>query len=205
VRRARAAPTGRSAAARGERARVPRSERLLAPGERVHLATREHGVVLLRPFAHASAVLAVCAAAGYGAAATPELGALRVAIVLVLAALALRSWVGLVAALARWQRRRLVITDRKAMLEEGVLVRRTTAVRLSQLDDVEIVRGGAGRLLDYGGVRVTASGRRGLLFGLGRLPEPDLVFGLLLGLEERSLLAAAPPSPRVGGPRADLQ
>jgi hypothetical protein len=39
-------------------------------------------------------------------------------------------------------------------------------------------------MLHYGGVVVGSGGRRGLLFGLRRLPDPDLLLGLLLGLSE---------------------
>ena len=52
-------------------------------------------------------------------------------------------------------------------------------------------------MLHYGGVVVGTGGRRSLLFGLRRLPDPDLLLGLLLGLaEERAedRLRWAPPA-----------
>ncbi len=39
-------------------------------------------------------------------------------------------------------------------------------------------------MLHYGGVLIHRGGAGGLLFGLRRLPDPDLLLGLLLGLAE---------------------
>ncbi len=161
-----------------------RAERLLAPGERVHLVTREHGVVLARPFARATLLLAACAAGGYAIALTTALGEVRVALLVVLAAVALRAWLRLALALVRWRARRLVVTDRKLVLESGALVRRAAVLRLSQLEDVETVSGGAGRLLRYGGLVVGVGGRERLLFDLAHLPEPDALAGLVLDLAD---------------------
>jgi hypothetical protein len=45
-------------------------------------------------------------------------------------------------------------------------------------------------MLHYGGVVVRSGGGSGLLFGLRRLPDPDLLLGLLLGLaEDRAAVA----------------
>jgi hypothetical protein len=66
----------------------------------------------------------------------------------------------------------------------GGLGQRAAIVPLSAISDIEIVCTAAGRMLHYGGVVMHSGGRRDLLFGLRRLPDPDLLLGLLLGLAE---------------------
>jgi hypothetical protein len=76
------------------------------------------------------------------------------------------------------------------VLLAGGLGRRAAIVPLSAISDVEIVCPTAGRMLHYGGVVVRSGGGSGLLFGLRRLPDPDLLLGLLLGLaEDRAAVA----------------
>jgi hypothetical protein len=155
-------------------------DRLLAPGEHVHLQSREHGVVLLGPFLRAAAILALAAAGAILAAGLALPAPVRLIPVLVAAAVAARALTTLVRAVARWQRQVLVVTDRRAVL----LGQRAAIVPLSAISDIEIVCPAAGRMLHYGGVVVGSGGRRGFLFGLRRLPDPDLLLGLLLGLSE---------------------
>lgn len=159
-------------------------DRLLAPGERVHLMSREHGVVLVRPFLGAAAVVSAVAAAAIVVAGLQVLGPLRVVLAVAAALAAARALLQLVRAVARWQRRVLVVTDRRMLLLGGGPGRQVAVMPLHAITDIEIVRPPAGRMLRYGGVVVSSGGRRGLLFGLRRLPDPDLILGLLLGLEE---------------------
>jgi hypothetical protein len=146
----------------------------------VHLQSREHGVVLLGPFLRAAAFLALAAAGAILAAGLALPAPVRLIPVLVAAAVAARALTTLVRAVARWQRQVLVVTDRRAVL----LGQRAAIVPLSAISDIEIVCPAAGRMLHYGGVVVGSGGRRGFLFGLRRLPDPDLLLGLLLGLSE---------------------
>jgi hypothetical protein len=159
-------------------------DRLLAPGEHVHLQSREHGVVLLGPFLRAAAILALAGAGAILAAGLALPAPVRLIPVLVAAVAAARALATLVRAVARWQRQVLVVTDRRAVLLAGGLGRRAAIVPLTAISDIEIVCPAAGRMLHYGGVVVGSGGRRGLLFGLRRLPDPDLLLGLLLGLSE---------------------
>jgi hypothetical protein len=158
-------------------------DRLLAPGEHVHLVSREHGVVLLGPFLRAVVVVALAAAGAILAAGLDLPAAVRLIPVLVAALVAARGLLALVRAVARWQRRMLVVTDRRAVLLAG-RGRQAAIVPLSAISDVEIVCPAAGRMLHYGGVVVYTGGGSELLFGLRRLADPDLVLGLLLGLAE---------------------
>jgi PH (Pleckstrin Homology) domain-containing protein len=173
--------------------------RLLAPGERVHAVTREHGVVLVPAFARAVLGIAGAAALALAAGRSHGLGPGR--LVGALAAAALAAWMlgRLVRAVTAWHTRRLVITDRRALLVQGGLTRRVAVVPLASIDAIEVRSSGPGRLLRYGGLVVTTHDRRALLHGLRRLPDPDLLFGLVLGLDERipagpARRAAAPSS-----------
>jgi Bacterial PH domain len=178
-------------------------DRLLTPGEHVYLISREHGVVLLAPFLRAAAIVALSAGGAILAAGLDLPAPVRLIPALVAAAAATSALAHLVRAVARWQRQVLVVTDRRAVLLAGGLGQRAAVVSLSAISDIEIVRPVAGRVLHYGGVVVRSGGRRGLLFGLRRLPDPDLLLGLLLGLaEDRAVrprwspAAVAPGVPR---------
>jgi hypothetical protein len=156
-------------------------QRFLVPGERVHRVTREHGIVLLRPVARAVVAVAAFALLLRLAAATAWPPAQAVAAV---AGTALVGWalVRLGRAARRWWRRRLLVTDRRAVLVTGRLRRRHASLPLDAVDGAEIACSGVGRLLRYGGVVVHVDGRRRPLFGLRRLPDADLVFALVVAL-----------------------
>jgi hypothetical protein len=175
---------------------MARPDPLLAPGEHVHLVLREHRVVLVAPFLRAAAVVAACAALALWAAGWALPVPLRALACGVCAAVALRSLVRLAASVGRWQARTLMVTDRKAVMVHGRRSRRVAALPLQAIHDLEIVHPGAGRILHYGGLVVNAGGRRDLLFGLRRLPDPDLLFGLLMGLAEDAPPAAPAALPR---------
>jgi membrane protein YdbS with pleckstrin-like domain len=162
-------------------------DRLLSPDEHVHLVSREHGVVLVWPFLRAAMILAGAAAAAIAAAGLDLPAAIRLVPVLAAAAVASGALLRVVRVVSRWQRRVLVVTDHRALLLAGGLGSRAAIVPLQSIGHVEVFAPAAGRVLHYGGVIVGTGGRRGLLFGLHRLPDPDLLLGLLLGLaEERS-------------------
>jgi Bacterial PH domain len=159
-------------------------DRLLAPGERVHLVSREHGVVLLPPFLRAAMIVVASAAAAILAAGLGALGPVRLVLAVLAAFAAAHALLQLARAVGRWQRRLLVVTNHRAVLLAGGLGQRMAVFPLSAINDIEIVRPAAGRVLHYGGVLVGGGGGRGLLFGLRRLPDPDLLLGLLLGLAD---------------------
>ena len=66
----------------------------------------------------------------------------------------------------------------------GGFSRRIAVLPLAAIEAVEARTDGLGRRFHYGGLMVTASGRRMPLFGLRRLPDPDLLFGLIMGLDQ---------------------
>jgi hypothetical protein len=187
---------GRTYPSTGELTLPMRIGSIVSPTERIHLVTREHGVVLLRPFCRSTLVVALFGGAAYELASSPVPSPIRWAAAMLAAAVVSISLLGLLRRVMRWNRRRLVVTDRRVLMLSGTFSRRVTAVSLDALHDLQIHISGTGRVLRYGSVVVTTGGRRGPLLGLRRLPDPDLVFGLLLGLEhprparQRSMLAA---------------
>jgi hypothetical protein len=165
-------------------------DRLLAPSERVHLVTREHGMVLAPAFLRTVAGLGVLGAIAYEAAGARQLGPARPVVAAAAGVLTVVLIWKLLRTVLAWHARRLVVTDRRALLIAGGLSRRVAVVPLDSVEEVEVRMSALGRMLRYGGLVVSAGGRRGLLFGLRRLPDPDLVFALVLGLDER--IAARP-------------
>ena len=174
---------------------MPRAD-FSSSAERVHLITREHGVVLVRPFLRATLVVVLFGGATYELARSPVPSPVRWSVALVAAVVMSISLLGLVRRVGRWNGRRLVVTDRRAVLRNGMLSRRMTAVPLEDLHDLQIHVSGFGRLLRYGCVIANTNGRRAPLLGLRRLPDPDLIFALLLGLDEAHEEHPQPPSVR---------
>jgi hypothetical protein len=172
---------------------MPPIDRLLARDEHVHLVSREHEVVLVGPFLRACIVLTACAYTSVRAAASGVPLPLRVLAVGVLGVIAVRTLARLARAVGGWQRRVLVVTDRRALLVHGGISRRVAALPLDAIHDLEIVRARPGWMLHYGGLVVSTGGRRDLMFGLRRLPDPDLLFGLLLGLADDLPEPSSPP------------
>jgi Bacterial PH domain len=113
------------------------------------------------------------------------LGPARALFAIVLGLVASRWLVKLVREVSRWHTRRLVVTDRRLIMVGGNFSRRVAVLPLAAIDSVEARTEGLGRRLHYGRLLVTSSGRRLPLFGLQRLPDPDLLFGLIMGLDRR--------------------
>ncbi len=164
-------------------------DRLLAPGEHVHLVSREHGVVLLAPFLRAAMIVARAAAAAILAAGLDLPAPVRLVPVL-------RGRCGRRPARslrARPRGRALAAAGAGRDRPPSAAARRRAGSarrdRPAQLDrrrrDRPLPRPAAS--CTTAASSSAAGGRRGLLFGLRRLPDPDLLLGLLLGLaEERS-------------------
>ena len=140
---------------------MPRVDRLISPSERIHLITREHGIVLVRPFLRATVVILLFGGGAYELAGSPAPGPVRWAAALLAAAIVGLSLFGLTRRVSRWNARRLVVTDRRVLLTSGLLSRRVSALPLHVLDDLQIHVSGMGRLLRYGCVVANAHGRRG--------------------------------------------
>lgn len=110
--------------------------------ERVYLEARRHGVVLMRPLGRALLVSALGAVAFLGGWPVSAAGA---ALLCIAAA-------GAVAAVWRWDRTRVVLTDEKLFVVHGTLRRRAAAVRLAKVQTIELEQSFLGRILGYGTV-----------------------------------------------------
>jgi membrane protein YdbS with pleckstrin-like domain len=126
--------------------------------EEVLLRVRPHARALVLPLL---ALLAVLAAAGFAAGRLPEASwqaAARWAVAAAAAALVVRlsllPWL-------RWLTTVLVVTDRRVVLERGVLRRTSRGVPLSRVADVGVERSALQRLLGSGTLVLDTVGERG--------------------------------------------
>ncbi len=158
---------------------------VLGPGERVQLVTREHGVVLAPAFVRAAVAVAATGALALLVSHAAPLGPLRIVLAAAAGILAAYALAGLARRVHAWQTRRLIVTDRRLILLAGGLSRRMAALPLESIQSIEVRSPGTGRVLHYGSLVVTSGDRRGPLFGLRRLPDPDLLMALVLGLDEQ--------------------
>jgi|tagenome__1003787_1003787.scaffolds.fasta_scaffold20929927_2 hypothetical protein len=168
-------------------------DHLLRDRERVLIVTREHGVVLVRPFLRAALVVGAASAMAVALAGARWMWPAPALLAAAAGLAALRAVARLALQVGRWHTRRLVVTDRKVMYVRGALRRRVSALSLAAVDDVEVARRSRLLGISCGGLVVYAGGRHGTLFGLRRLPHPDRLLSLLVSLidDEREPRAAA--------------
>jgi hypothetical protein len=167
--------------------------RLVLPSERIHLVTREHGVVLVRPFLRSSLAIGLFGGGALEVSGSPAPAPIRWAAALLALVVVTISLTGLVRRVARWHARKLIVTDQRAIFVNGMLRRRIVSIGLDRIDELSIRMPGFGRVLRYGTVEIAVNGRRGALFGLRRLRAPDLVAALLLGKGEPPRRLREPP------------
>src|SRR4051794_405402 len=103
---------------------MARAERLVSSQERIYLVTREHGVVLLRPFLRSAVAVVLFGGAAFELAGAPVPSVVRWAGALVAAAVVSISMLGLMRRVGRWNARKLVVTDRRVLMTPGALSRR---------------------------------------------------------------------------------
>src|SRR5438045_8688008 len=92
---------------------------IVSPTERVHLVTREHGVVLLRPFCRTTLAVALFGGAALELARSPAPSPLRWTAAIIAGVIVSISLLGLLRRVMRWNRRRLVVTARRAVRLSG--------------------------------------------------------------------------------------
>ena len=142
--------------------RRKRRSMLASPNERVCFDARRHGVVLARPLGQAI-ILAVVG--GILLSQPFPLQLPGAALVIAAAAIGLRAvW--------RWERTHLVVTTEKVFVVGGTLRRRSSAVRLRSVENLEIEQSLPGRLLGYG---TLVAGP----LEIDHVPEPRAVYQLV--------------------------
>jgi len=135
---------------------------MVSRDEEICFDARRHGVVLARPLAQGAALALLGAALLAQPWPLPVPGA---ALVVLSAAVVLRAvW--------RWERTRLVVTTEKVCVVDGTLRRRSSAVRLRAVENLELEQSMAGRLLGYG---TLVAGP----LEIDHVPEPRSVYRLV--------------------------
>jgi len=110
------------------------------PDERIFLDARRHGVVLVRPLGRALVLALLGVGAFLGGFPVSVAGALLLVVAAVVAT----------AAVWRWDRTHVVLTDERLFVLHGVVRKRAAAVRLAKIGAVEIEQSLPGRVLGYG-------------------------------------------------------
>ncbi|MGH8901988.1 MAG: PH domain-containing protein [Egibacteraceae bacterium] len=150
------------------------TDRYLAGDEEIELEVRRHVAVLIRP-------------------ATPALIALLIAFPLTFAQppilVGYLVWFSFLASLLwfgwKWLERwldRIVVTNQRIFLVQGVIVRRVAMMPLASVTDLGYTRSILGRLLGYGAVRLESAGQVQDLEHINHLPDPDAFYRRLTAL-----------------------
>lgn len=162
----------------------------LMPGERPILITRQHWSVMAP--AIIGAIVALCVvivilALIPGAIAGRDVGEIKV-IVGIVCGVAVVGWAG--AAYLRWRFARYTLTDRRIVLETGVLSRLTESISLDRIQNAVIRRPLGDRLIGAGNIHIESAGRDGVET-LHRIPRAEAFYAMLL--QAMDALRLGPP------------
>lgn len=127
----------------------------LLAGELLVMRIHRHWVILARALVPPGALLAALAGLDLIAAIPSDL---RITATLIGVALA---GAGAIAAWMRWTSVTYTLTDRRVILESGILARHSKVIPLDRVQDVATRQSVAGRLLRYGNVEIDAAGPSG--------------------------------------------
>ena len=125
---------------------------VLQPNETVRTTTSIHWIIYWRGIVALLAAVMVL-----GISLEPVLGYLlggSLALIL----LAVAVWFLFQAWFRRWTTE-IAVTNRRIIRKEGFIWRKTTEIALDKVESVDVVQSIAGRLLDYGDVRVHGTGQ----------------------------------------------
>lgn len=165
----------------------------LMPGEQPLLLVRQHWTVIAGPLAGGVVVL-IAAAAGLllipAAIGGVRLGGVKVAVAAALAVIVL-LW-----SIAHWLRWRLLtyqLTDRRIIVDGGVLSRYSESIALDRIQNTVLRRRLADRMLGTGEIEIESAGRDGLEV-MHRIPRPAQFYaGLLQAMQEMRRSSSAFP------------
>jgi len=138
----------------------------LMPGETLVLKERQHWVVMIKPL-----LLPVALVILVGLLDVFEAIPRDYRILATLAAVALLGlW--LIVVWIRWSSRSFTITDRRVILNTGVLSRASKVIALDRVQDISTNQSLLGRMLGYGRIEIDSAGVAGAE-GLSALPRPE--------------------------------
>jgi uncharacterized membrane protein YdbT with pleckstrin-like domain len=166
----------------------------LMPGEALVMKERQHWVVMIKPLLLPIALVILVGLLDAFQAIPSDYR-----IVATLAAVAvLGLW--LIVVWIRWNSRSFTITDRRVILDTGVVSRASKVIALDRVQDIATNQSLLGRMLGYGRIEIDSAGAAGAEV-LSALPHPqrfrDEVFSRaekLRGTGASEPTAAAPPS-----------
>ena len=158
--------------------------RYLLADETELVTVRRHWILLARSLAVPLAILVLALALNV---VVPLPADLRLAVILFALALA-GLW--LIVAWVRWAATSLTVTDKRVLLETGILNRSSKVIPLTRIQDVSTRASLLGRLLGYGTIEIDAAGPGGSEV-LDHVPGPDLVRDHVFVVAERQRRTAA--------------
>ena len=138
----------------------------LLPGERILTSSGRHWIVLIRPIAITILAMVVAFAI---LLLLPIQGELRLflalAVLLVgLAMLNIYYW--------GWRAHEYVLTDRRVILNEGILSQYSQSIAIDRIQDLKTFRSPMGRAWGYGDIEIESAGREGGEV-LSTVPQPQ--------------------------------
>jgi uncharacterized membrane protein YdbT with pleckstrin-like domain len=164
----------------------------LMPGENLVLKERQHWIVMVKPLLLPIAVLVLVGLLDAFQAIPSDYRLLAT-----LAAVALLG-IWLIAVWVRWSSRSFTITDRRVILDTGVVSRASKVIALDRVQDIGTNQSLLGRMLGYGRIEIDSAGAAGAEV-LTALPHPqrfrDEVFGRAERLRTAATGEAAPAAP----------
>lgn len=180
----------------GTGAIAPQLGRYLIPGERLVAEVHWHPVWLLRSTLVLVGVLAV---SGWLAAGLDDGDLVGTVIGPVL--LAVLSWYAW--RFLEWRTERLVVTDRRLLMINGLISRKVAVMPLRKVTDMTFTQPLLGRLFDrygWGTFVFESAGQDQAFHTIPFLPEPDALYRCLTTeiFGENGIYARKPPAPRPG-------
>lgn len=148
-------------------------QRYLLPSERGVIEVRRHWAILIKPVALALLSWAICLTLSF---ALPYQKWLQMGLwwIAIITLLVLAWWV------AEWYVERLVITNKRFLLTQGILTRNVAIMPLSKVTDMTYHRSFLGQILGYGVFIVESAGQDQALSRIGFLPKPDDLYRQVL-------------------------
>lgn len=146
----------------------------LLPGESHVITAREHPAVLL---GRASLLLLGLAIAGW---LSSFVGNGTAVLVIWILWVILLGWFGV--KVWDWAVHYFIVTSKRIMLVQGVILRRVNFVPLDKVTDVEFRRSQTGRLLGYGEFEIRTPGQDAVLRHVRFIPYPEQIYLEVCGL-----------------------
>ena len=138
----------------------------LMPGENLVLKEHQHWVVMIKPLLLPLALLVLVLLLDLFKTIPSDYRLLSTLVVVAILGLALiATWVG-------WSSRSFTVTDRRVILDTGVVSRSSKVIALDRVQDISTNQSLLGRVLGYGRIEIDSAGAAGAEV-LTALPAPQ--------------------------------